>query len=163
MLLTVATYYQSFWINIVFQALLSRQKFKVYGKSLWNPLLHVTLCLLQKKKFSIHSFIDSTYPTTTNKSNKVTHSLLHSGVLQEARLLRTERRFSINCQLFLHSLSTILSVKCSSPESTHRLHQETNVYATTMHQSGGTQSCIMGLPTCRFNSLLQSPVNSGMT
>lgn len=80
---------------------------------------YMSLCAcFRKKKFSIHYFIDSTYPTTTNKSNKVTHSLLHSGVLQEARLLRTERRFSINCQLFLHSLSTILSVKCSSPEYT---------------------------------------------
>lgn len=47
----------------------------------------------------------------------VTHSLLHSAALQDDCLLRKERLFSINCQLFLHILSTILSAKWS-PEYT---------------------------------------------
>lgn len=48
-------------------------------------------------------------------------------------------------ELVHHSFSQVQS-------RVHRLHQETDVYATFKHQSVSKESCIMTLPACCFNS-----------
>lgn len=91
-----------------------------------------------------------------NKKQAITHSLLHSTTL-EVCLLRRDRLFSIKCQLFLHILSTILSVKWS-PEYTESSRKSRFMSAQGPISGPGELHHIRSSDSTLFQFSLQSPV-----
>lgn len=87
------------------------------------------------------------------KHGAATHSLLRSDVSSEGGFLRKERLFSMNCQLFLHILSTILPVES-------RVQALARVCATSKKRPISDQGELHHALLSEPRRALQSPVQS---